>query len=544
MLSRLSISNYALISSLDIAFPDGLVIITGETGAGKSILLGAISLLLGKRADTSVFSDSTRNCVVEAEFHDSRTGEEYILRRVITPAGRSRSFLNDEPVTLADLTAISSRIIDIHEQHQHLLLTDPDFRLGVIDHYAGTASVLEQYRKIYSECEAREEEKSRLEQSIADAERDAEYRMFQLSKLKEAGLVSGEMEALEEEQKALAHAEDIRSGLDAAYSLLNPEELSVVRLLKDAAARLSRYSSFDPAIAVLAERLESCKIEISDIEREIGDISSRITVSPERLQTVEDRMSLIYSLERKYNCPDVESLISLRDSLEASVADTGQQQERLTTVNEELRHLQVQRKELADKLSEQRRNACGALSEELQRDIRSLEMPHAVFKAVVTPKDRLTLTGGDSLDFMFSANGSGSLRDISKVASGGELSRVMLALKGLLARYTSLPTMIFDEIDTGVSGRIADKMGDMIGKMGERMQIFAITHLPQIASKKGTHFLVYKEFGEDGAARTGIRRIEGEERVAEVARMLSGAELTEAAVENAKVLLSKAGNQL
>lgn len=542
MLTRLSISNYALISYLDITFPDGLIIITGETGAGKSILLGALSLILGKRADSSVFSDTSRNCVVEAEFHDRRTGEEYILRRVITPAGRSRSFLNDEPVSLTDLAAISSRIIDIHEQHQHLLLTDPDFRLGVIDHFAGTAPLLEEYRRVYGEYESKDSEIRSLEDSIAEAERDSEYRRFQLGRLQEARLVSGEQEALESEQKVLAHAEDIRSGLESAYSSLNPEELSVAQLLKDAAARLSKYSSYDSRLQPLADRLDSCRIEVSDIEREIEDISSGITVSPERLEAVEERMSLIYSLQRKYGCDSVDALIALRDSLAASLSGTEEQQERLAELKKELEVLGRRRRELADRLSEQRRGACDALSSELQEDIRSLEMPYAVFRAVVTPTEKLTLSGGDRLDFMFSANGPASLRDISKVASGGELSRVMLSLKGLLARYTSLPTMIFDEIDTGVSGRIADKMGDMIGRMGERMQIFAITHLPQIASKKGTHYLVYKEFGTDGTAATGIRRLDGEERVAEVARMLSGSELTSAAVENARELLAKAGN--
>lgn len=541
MLSRLSISNYALINSLDITFPDGLVIITGETGAGKSILLGALSLLLGKRADASVFSDPARNCVVEAEFSD-KGGEEYILRRVITPAGRSRSFLNDEPVSLSELTAVSNKIIDIHEQHQHLLLTDPEFRLSVIDHFAGTGDLLEEYRAVYSEYAALEEGIASLSKEIADAERDAEYREFQLSKLTEARLVPGEMEALEQEQRALAHAEDIRGGLESAWQYLNPGEVSVAQQLKDAAARLSKYSAFDSRLQPLAERLESCKIEVSDIEREIEDISSGITVSPERLQAVEERMSLIFSLQRKYGCEDVDALIALRGALEESVAGTEQMQQRLESLRRELAEVGERRSSLAGRLSEARQAASEALSGELQEAVRSLEMPHAEFRAVVSPKSVLTATGGDNLDFMFSANGSESLRDISKVASGGELSRVMLSLKGLLARYTSLPTMIFDEIDTGVSGRIADKMGDMIGRMGERMQIFAITHLPQIASKRGAHYLVYKEFGSDGKASTGIRRLEGEERVMEVARMLSGSELTRAAVENARELLTKAGN--
>lgn len=538
MLSRLSISNYALISSLDITFPDGLVIITGETGAGKSILLGALSLVLGKRADSSVFCDNTCNCVVEAEFHD-KSGEEYILRRVITPAGRSRSFLNDEPVSLADLAAISNRIIDIHGQHQHLLLTDPDYRLGVIDHFAGTAPLLDEYKKIYDEYTAVEDEAASLEKSIAEEERDAEYRQFQLHKLQEAALVSGEMEALEQEQKALAHAEDIRTGLDAAYACLNPHDISVSQLLKDAATRLSKFAAWDDRLESLAARLESSRIEISDIEREIEDISSSVTVSPQRLDEVEERMSLIYSLERKYGCADVDELIALRDSLATALGGTEQMRDRLSALRQRQQELGTQREALARRLSEQRRAASEALSEALQEAVRSLEMPHAVFRAEISGKGRLTATGGDNLDFMFSANGEQSLRDISKVASGGELSRVMLALKGLLARYTSMPTMIFDEIDTGVSGRIADKMGNMIGRMGQNMQIMAITHLPQIASKKGAHYLVYKEFGPDGKASTGIRRIEGEERVMEVARMLSGSELTPAAVENARELLRK-----
>lgn len=541
MLSRLYISNYALISSLDIEFPDGLVIITGETGAGKSILLGALSLLLGKRADSSVFSDSTRNCVVEAEFSD-RAGEIHILRRVITPAGRSRAFVDDEPVTLSDLAAFSGKLIDIHEQHQHLLLTDPDYRLSVIDHFAGTESLLEEYGNIFSDYAKLQDSISSLEKEIASAELDAEYRRFQLDRLNEARLVQGEMEALEEEQKALAHAEEIRTGLESAYGLLNGEDVPVVRLLKDAGGRLARYASYDSRLQPLADRLESARIELSDIESEIENISSGITVSPQRLEEVEERMSLIYSLQRKFDCASEDELISLRNSLASSLDGAQEMEEKLSGMKEELAVLDKKRKELAELLSSKRKQASEALSVELQERIRSLEMPFAVFRAEVVSRGTLGPKGADSLEFMFSANGGGSLRDISKVASGGELSRVMLALKGLLAEYTSMPTMIFDEIDTGVSGRMADKMGDMIGRMGEDMQIFAITHLPQIASKKGSHYLVYKEFTEKGA-HTGIRKLEGEERVKEVARMLSGSELTPEAVENARVLLEKAGNK-
>ena len=542
MLSRLSISNYALISSLDITFPDGLVIITGETGAGKSILLGALSLLLGKRADVSVFSDSTRNCVVEAEFSD-KDGQEYILRRVITPAGRSRSFLNDEPVTLSDLADISHKIIDIHGQHQHLLLGDPDFRLSVIDNFAGTAPLLEEYRSVFSEHAGLRDRIDALEKSLAEAERDAEYRQFQLDRLRQARLQPGEMEALDVEQKALAHAEEIRAGLDAAYSALNPQDISVAGQLKEAENRLSRLSAYDPRMDSLVQRLLSCRIEVSDIEQEIGEAAGGITVSPSRLEEVEERMSLMYSLERKYGCSSVEELMALRDSLETSLGSTEGMRDELAGLRSELERLDGRRKDLAAALSEKRRAASESLSLKLQETVRSLEMPRAVFRAEVVARDSLAFSGGDDLEFLFSANGGSSLREISRVASGGELSRVMLALKCLLAEYTSLPTMIFDEIDTGVSGRIADKMGGMIGRMGRSMQIFAITHLPQIASKRGAHYLVYKEFTPDGTASTGIRRIEGEERVMEVARMLSGSELTSAAVENARGLLSEGDSQ-
>ncbi len=539
MLKRLSINNYALISSLDIEFPDGLIIVTGETGAGKSILLGAISLLLGKRADQSVFSDAARNCVVEAEFSDS-TGEEMILRRVITPAGRSRSFLNDEPVTLADLTEISSKIIDIHEQHNHLLLTDADFRLSVVDHFAGNGELLAEYNKVYKECMRLSAAVAELRRRIAEADKDAEYREFQLAKLTEAAPVSGELEELEEEQKVLAHAEEIKGGVAAAYGLLNSEEDSVAVRMKEAAARLSKFASFDSRLEELAARLESCRIEVADIESELESVGDAVVVSPQRLEAVEERMSLLYGLLRKYDCANVDELIALRDELAAQADSAEGLAEELAEAEKALAAAETQRSELASQLTARRQGAVDELSAALQKSIRSLEMPHAVFSACVRERGSFGETGADVMDFMFSANGEATLRDISKVASGGELSRVMLALKGLLARYTSLPTMIFDEIDTGVSGRVADKMGQMIGEMGANMQILAITHLPQIASKGGAHYQVFKSFDADGRPVTGIRLLEGEDRVMEIARMLSGSELTPAAIENAKSLLSPA----
>ncbi len=536
MLKHLSINNYALISALDIDFPDGLIIVTGETGAGKSILLGAISLLLGKRADSSIFNDSERNCVVEGEF-TTTDGEEMILRRVVTPAGRSRSFLNDEPVTLAELAAISSKIIDIHEQHSHLLITDADFRLKVVDHYAGNAELLAEYQAIHEQCTSLAAEMESLRRRIAAADADAEYREFQLAKLTEAALVPGELEELEAEQKALAHAEEIKGGVSEAYGLLNSEEDSVVARIKEATTRLARYASYDARLDELARRLESCRIEIDDIENDLSGIAEGVMVSPERLEQVEERMSLIYALMRKYDCSSVEELIALRDSLAAASGSAEEMEHQMEELKTRLEAATGSRAEIAARLSSRRAAVLDALSSALQESVRSLEMPHAIFHATMQTRGEFGPNGTDVMDFMFSANGDAVLRDISKVASGGELSRAMLAIKGLLAKYTALPTMIFDEIDTGVSGRAADKMGMMIGAMGQSMQIFAITHLPQIASKPGTHYQVYKSMDKDGHATTSIRLLEGEERIMEVARMLSGAELTTAAIENAKSLL-------
>lgn len=537
MLTRLSISNYVLINSLDIVFPDGLIIISGETGSGKSILLGAISLLLGKKADLSVLHDKGRNCVVEAEFSD-RKGNEYILRRVITPAGRSRSFLNDEPVSLSVLTSISGSIIDIHAQHQHLQLADPDFRLSALDNFAGTSAELAEYRKAFAELERISSEVKLLENELAKALSEAEYNEFRLARLNEASLVPGEQEELEDEQRLLSNAEEIRGGLEYALSLLSPEEMPVTARLKDAIARISKYSAFDSRLETLADRLESCRVEIDDIVSDLDRICDSVTVSPKRLEEVEDRLSLLYSLMRKHNCTTLDELMALRDSLATTIADNAEMEHKL----QDMRSLQQEAESRVQKLSgfltEKRRASLEALNSFMTDSIRNLEMPSAIFEATLVRKPEFTADGCDSVDFLFSANGDRP-QDISKVASGGELSRVMLALKGMLAKYTDLPTMIFDEIDTGVSGKIADRMGQMIGEMGRSMQIFAITHLPQIASKPGTHFLVYKESAENGDTESRIRQIEGEDRVMEVARMLSGSRLTPAAIENAKALLSE-----
>ena len=537
MLTRLTIQNYALIENLDIEFPSGLVIITGETGAGKSIMLGALSLLLGAKADVSALKDSSRNCVVEGEFEVD--GELLVLRRVISPAGRTRNFINDEPASLAALTEISSAIVDIHAQHQHLLLTDESYQMKVLDYYAGTGSLLEDYSRVHNELLQLENQLKELRIQIAKREGEMEYRSFQLEKLMEAKLREGELEELESEQKQLANSEQIRESISGAVNCMQPVGGTIVQNLKDAVHLLQKCSNFVPELEELCNRLESCRIECKDIEDELEMLAERVVVSPQRLEQVEERLSLLYSLMRKHGVSAMEDLLEVQKRLQEEMSGADEDVAKAEGMEQQIKVLSAQREELAQLLSAKRKEKTGEFAEELQASIRDLQMPYAVLKVELSDTGKYTAKGTDSVAFMFSANGEKKLNPLQKAASGGELSRIMLCLKSLMARFTGMPTMIFDEIDTGVSGSIADKMGALIGKMGERMQIFAITHLPQIASKKGTHLLVYKEFDAQNNATTRIRVLSPEERVNEVARMLSGASLTDAALENARVLLKE-----
>lgn len=537
MLTRLTIQNYALIENLDIEFPSGLVIITGETGAGKSIMLGALSLLLGGKGDVSALKDSSKNCVVEGEFE--MNGETLILRRVISPAGRTRNFINDEPATLAALTEISSTIVDIHAQHQHLLLTDEGYQMKVLDYFAGTGTLLEEYSRVHSELQGMELQLKQLKEEMARKEGELEYRAFQLEKLLEAKLKEGELEELESEQKQLANSEQIRECISGAVGCMQPVGGTIVQNLKDAVHLLQKCSNFVPDLEELCNRLESCRIECKDIEDELEMLAERVVVSPQRLEQVEERLSLLYSLMRKHGVSSVEELLQVQQQLQGDVSGADEDAAKAERMEQEIRVLSARREVLADELSARRREKTEELAGVLQESIRDLQMPYAIFKVELAAAEKYTAKGKDTVSFLFSANGDKKLNLLQKAASGGELSRIMLCLKSLMAEYTGMPTMIFDEIDTGVSGSIADKMGALIGRMGERMQIFAITHLPQIASKKGTHLLVYKEFDKENNATTHIRQLQGEERVKEVARMLSGAELTEAALENARVLLGE-----
>ena len=539
MLKRLLIENYALIDHLDISFPGELVIITGETGAGKSILLGALSLVLGGRSDASTLKDPGRNCVVEAVFEDE--GRERIFRRVITPQGRSRGFIDDEPAGVEQLRAESSRLIDIHSQHQQLMLARQDFQRTVLDAYAGLSARVGAHGRKYQEYVDACKELKELDAAIAASQRDQDYLEFQLRQLDEASLREGELEALEEEQGRLAHAESVKEQVVHATQLFEGEgeEGSLASRLKEIAASLQKASAYFPEFEEFAGRIDSARIELKDIRDEIASRGGRIAFSGARLEEVDARLSRLYALLRKFNAATVTELIALRadiaDRLGAGM-DQGLLREKLS------RQVETLRRELEDSataIRAARQQAAPALSALLQDQVRSLEMPHALFSAEVEALPETGADGSDRVVFLFDANQRG-LQPLSKCASGGEISRIMLCIKALLAEYGKMPTLIFDEIDTGVSGSVAEKMGRLIAGMGSRMQVFALTHLPQVASKGTTHLLVYKEPGPSGLA-THIRRLKGQERVREIARMLSGEGITPEALANAGVLLQ--GNE-
>ena len=555
MLSRLLVKNYVLIDSLEIDFPEGLIIITGQTGAGKSILLGALSLLMGAKADATMVSEGAENCIVEAEFEVSPDdvvmralleendvewdGGHLIIRRVVNRSGRSRAFVNDSPLQVGILQEISSRLIDIHSQHQTLLLTDRHFQLEILDYFAGNTSLREECASLWSQMQMQDKQLSLLQQKLSRISADRDYNEAQYRQLEAASLKEGELAELEEEQKQLANAEEIKSGLTAVENLFSPasDALSLDASLKEADRLLSRIGRYIPSASELSERIDSCRRELDDIYSEISSINARVDMSPERLEQVEDRMSLIYSLMQKHSCADETELISVRDRLSQELYDSTAIEESILDLKKSLDATREALAKVASRLHESRLKAAEAFAKEMTDSIRGLELPYASFDVQITDS-QLTQYGSDNIIFRFSSTGR-NLTDLSKCASGGELSRIMLALKAMRARYTAMPTMIFDEIDTGVSGSVADKMGSMICQMGSYMQVFAITHLPQVAAKGCAHYLVSKDINPDtSVAVSKIEKLSDEQRVFEIARMLSGSTLTDAAVANARSLLN------
>ena len=555
MLSRLLVKNYVLIDSLEIDFPEGLIIITGQTGAGKSILLGALSLVMGAKADAAMVSEEADNCVVEAEFdvapseslrllledNEVESDEGHlIVRRVVNRSGRSRAFINDSPVSVSVLQELSSRLIDIHSQHQTLMLSDKDFQMDVLDHFAGNGDLRACCADAWKELSERRAELRKVEGRIAALSAERDYNEAQYRQLESAGLKEGELAALEEDQKQLANAEDIKMSLGAVEELFassSGEGMSLDSILKESDRLLSKAGKYLPSLSELAERVDSCRRELDDILSDVQTLNSRVDVSADRLEQVEDRMSLIYGLLKKHSCADEAELIALRDRLSEELFDSTRLLEQKDELARKVSEAESRLEQYATALHESRVAAADGFSESMTSSVRSLELPYAVFAADVLDAP-VSASGRDTVMFRFSATGR-NMTDLAKCASGGEMSRIMLALKAMKARYTEMPTMIFDEIDTGVSGSVADKMGTMICDMGRYMQVFAITHLPQVAAKGSAHYLVSKEIDPSTSkAVSSISRLGDKDRIMEVARMLSGSVLTEAAVENAKSLLS------
>ena len=548
MLRSLHVRNYVLIDSLEIEFPEGLVIITGQTGAGKSILLGALGLALGGKADASLVGTHGDSCVVEAEFtvgddaslralmaeNDLEDGDTLLIRRTLNRTGRSRSFVGDEPVSLPVLQALSEHLIDIHSQHQTLRLGDPAFRMSMLDHYAGNAARLDACRTAWNTLQGLRKELSEVMDRLQRLSAEKEYNEARFVRLEAAKLRDGELEELEAEQKQLAHAEELKEYLNNCEDILAPSDdrSPLTAELKEAGKQAARAARYIPALEPLVQRLESARLELEDIVDELESANARIDVSPDRLEQVEDRMSLLYDLMKKYGVQTVAELIAEQERLSEALFDSTALEDRRAKLEKSLKQAEKAYDTAATALHDARQNASEGFASAILTTLAFLELDRAVFKVELAPAADGP-TGRDSVRFLFSSTGKAP-QDLSKVASGGELSRIMLSLKSMMGRYTAMPALIFDEIDAGVSGSAADKMGQLICRMGEDMQVFAITHLPQVAAKGNAHYLVTKENDV-----TAIRPLSREGRVRELARLLSGSVISDAAVANAEALLGE-----
>ena len=552
MLKSLFVQNYALIDRLEIDFHEGFSVITGETGAGKSIILGALSLILGQRADSKSIKQGENKCVIEGYFDISayslqsyfeENDIEYdanttILRRELMASGKSRAFINDTPASLNQLKELGARLIDIHSQHQSLLLSDNSFQLRVLDMMAGNQPLLERYGVEFQLYRKYKSELKRLtEQSLKEKEEE-DYLRFQFNQLDEAKLVEGEQEELEKEQEMLNHAEDIKGNLYKICQLLSSDEGGVVQLLREAMQVAGATSKVYADGEELAQRLESNYIDLKDLAAESESMAEDIEFNPERLAFIDERLSLIYQLEQKHRVKTVEELLTIQQELDNRLSVIDNSDEELIKLTDLVETQLAVVTGLAAELTEKRKAHAPQLAKELMLKVSPLGMPHAKIEMAFDTKKQLDDNGAEGVDFLFSANKNGHLQPVAQIASGGEVSRLMLCLKALIADAKALPIIVFDEIDTGVSGEIADKMGVIMWEMSQVMQVISITHLPQIASKGKHHYKVYKEDNEHSTA-TRLRKLDTNDRTAEVARMLSGAELTQAALENAQELINQ-----
>lgn len=552
MLQSIHIQNYALIESLDIDFYQGFSVITGETGAGKSIILGAIGLLVGQRADIKAIKSGANKCTVEARFnirsyqlesffeeHDLEYEEgECILRRELYASGKSRAFINDTPASLAQMKELGEKLIDVHSQHQNLLLNHEDFQLNVLDILAHDEQELSHYKELYSDYRKVVRELTSLQEQAEKNRQDEDYIRFQVEQLEEANLQNDEQEELEQEAETLSHAEEIKSSLYKIDQLMSSDEMTLLSVTKDCMQTLQGISHVYAPAQEWIDRLDSCYIELKDLSHEIVNASEEVEYNPTRLDYVNERLNLIYSLQQKHRVSSVSQLIEIRENYRNQLNDITSYDDRI----QELKELKEQRyKEVlaqATVLTTLRSQAAKEIEQQMQSYLIPLGMPNVRFAVDMVAKKEPDAKGMDGVTFLFSANKNGQLQNVASIASGGEIARVMLSLKAMIAGAVKLPTIIFDEIDTGVSGSIAEKMALIMQEMGAvDRQVISITHLPQIAAKGTTHYKVYKEDTEVGT-NSHIRQLNQEERIHEIANMLSGATLTEAALNNAKALLN------
>lgn len=547
MLKRLSVENYALIDHLEMELDARLNIITGETGAGKSILLGALGLLLGAKNDGTAMKNATRNCRVEGVFsldgldlepffaeNDLDYAAETILTRIITPSGKSRAFVNDVPVNLQQMRELGQRLVDIHSQHQNLILSSEEFRCHALDTVAGNADLVARYRASYDGMRRLARRLDTLREEAAAAHRDEEWLRYQSEELTAANLRAGEQEEIEEELTLLEHADRIGEAFRTLCARLDADEDGILSVLRNSEHELQHIGEKYPAAGEYAGRLRSVIEELKDINASVAADSMRIDADPERLMKLSSRLDALLSLQQKHRVAGEAELIAVRDQYAAKLSMLTHGDEQITATEQALHKAENETRLLADKLGASRRKAAPAFAREILHTLVQLGMPDTVFEIALNPMGEPGPLGGDAVEYLFSANKNHAPQPVGRIASGGELSRVMLALKALLATRMQLPTILFDEIDTGVSGRIADAMGGIMSRLSQTMQVVDITHLPQVASKGTAHFVVYKQEG-----RTDIRRLSDGERTTEIAKMLSGSTVTEAAVAQARILLGE-----
>ncbi len=549
MLRGLSIKNFALIEQLQVSFDAGLVTITGETGAGKSLLLGALGLLLGKRADLSSVKDNSQKCIIEGVFSIHKYDlisffkeeeldyeEETIIRREILPSGKSRAFINDTPVTLQSLVSLGARLIDIHSQHQTLEVTTNDFQFEVLDALAKVDREIKSYKRGLLLLKEKEKEVNALIENQETFTKEYEYNSFLFNELEEAKLKPGELEEIEERYERLNNIEEIQERLSSSISIVSSEEMGVSDQLNTIKGNLSKIASYSGGLKEISERIESLYIELDDIQVSLVNELEKLEADPQQLEETSQRLQLLHHLQVKHNVSNIEELIILKDELQQKVSKTESLSEDIEKLQTEIATIKAQLDELALKIHEKRNKALPLLVKELEDILKELGMPNASFKTSLALQDNYLSNGKEVLEFLFSANKGGTFGALKKVASGGELSRIMLAIKTILSRFAHLPTIIFDEIDTGVSGEIAHKMADLMLDMSKNLQVFSITHLPQIAANGQSHYKVFKEDINDTTV-TQLKLLTEEERINEIAEMIGGKSISDSALTHAKSLL-------